>query len=65
MADPDRGLIEPAKSRAMPGTAADHAHRRWVVYEACRQARGVQDAGLQPIAGIRQHFRVEFRNKGS
>jgi predicted signal transduction protein with EAL and GGDEF domain len=62
---PDRGLIEPA--RFVPIAEDCGLIRpigRWVVHEACRQARAWQDAGLPPVPVSVNVSAVEFRNTG-
>ena len=61
---PDRGLVPP--SQFIP-VAEDcgliHQIGRWVMQEACTQARAWQDAGLLPLSIIATVSAVEFRDK--
>jgi diguanylate cyclase (GGDEF)-like protein/PAS domain S-box-containing protein len=61
---PDRGLIEPTQFVPIAEdcgliTRID----RWVILEACRQARAWQDAGLRPIPVSVNISAVGFRSK--
>ena len=62
---PDRGLVPP--SQFVP-VAEDCGLilpiGRWVLREACRQARSWQDAGLPPLPIAVNVSAVEFRDKG-
>jgi diguanylate cyclase (GGDEF)-like protein/PAS domain S-box-containing protein len=62
---PDRGLVPP--SQFIP-VAEDcgliHQIGRWVMHEACTQARVWQDAGLPPLPIAVNVSAVEFRGKG-
>jgi EAL domain-containing protein (putative c-di-GMP-specific phosphodiesterase class I) len=62
---PDRGLVEP--DQFVP-IAEDcgliKPIGRWVVHEACRQARAWQDAGLRPIPLSVNISAIEFRSRG-
>ena len=62
---PDRGLVPP--SRFVP-IAEDCGLilkiGRWVLREACRQARAWQDVGLTPVPIAVNVSAVEFRSKG-
>jgi diguanylate cyclase (GGDEF)-like protein/PAS domain S-box-containing protein len=62
---PDRGLVLP--SQFVP-IAEDCGLivpiGRWVLREACRQARAWQDAGLPPLPVAVNVSAVEFRNRG-
>jgi diguanylate cyclase (GGDEF)-like protein/PAS domain S-box-containing protein len=62
---PDRGLIAPA---AFVPIAEDSGLikpiGRWVVHEACRQARAWQDAGLRPIPVSVNISAIEFLSQG-
>jgi len=62
---PDRGLIAPAQFVPV----AEDCGRivqigRWVLREACRQARAWQNAGLPPLPIAFNVSAVEFRDKG-
>jgi EAL domain-containing protein (putative c-di-GMP-specific phosphodiesterase class I) len=61
---PDRGLVPP--SQFIP-VAEDcgliHQIGRWVMHEACTQARAWQDAGLPPLPIAVNVSAVEFRHK--
>ena len=62
---PDRGLIEPAQFVAIAEDCGlIRPIGRWVVREACRQARAWQDAGLRPIPVSVNVSAAEFRDKG-
>ena len=62
---PDRGLVPPAQ---FVPVAEDCGlilpMGRWVLREACRQARAWQDAGLPPLPIAVNVSAVEFRDKG-
>ena len=62
---PDRGLVPPAQ---FVPVAEDCGLilpiGRWVLREACRQARAWQDAGLTPLPIAVNVSAVEFRDKG-
>ena len=61
---PDRGLVEPVEFVPIAEECGlIKPIGRWVVREACRQARAWQDAGLRPIPVAVNVSAVEFRNK--
>jgi diguanylate cyclase (GGDEF)-like protein len=60
---PDRGLMEPAQFVPIAEDCGlIRPLGRWVVYEACRQARAWQDAGLAPIPVSVNISATEFRS---
>jgi diguanylate cyclase (GGDEF)-like protein/PAS domain S-box-containing protein len=62
---PDRGLVEPAEFIAIAEDCGlIRPIGRWVVREACRQARAWQDAGLRPITVSVNVSALEFRSTG-
>jgi diguanylate cyclase (GGDEF)-like protein/PAS domain S-box-containing protein len=62
---PVRGLIEPAQFVPIAEDCGlIRPIGRWVVQEACRQARAWQDAGLPPMPVSVNVSAVEFRNTG-
>lgn len=61
---PDRGWLEPAHFVPIAEDSGLIAPiGRWVVHEACRQAKTWQDAGLRPIPVSVNISAVEFRSK--
>ena len=61
---PERGLVEPAEFVPIAEDCGlIKPIGRWVVHEACRQARAWQDAGLRPIPVSVNISAVEFRSK--
>jgi EAL domain-containing protein (putative c-di-GMP-specific phosphodiesterase class I) len=61
---PDRGLLLPAQFVPLAEDCGLLLQiGRWVLYEACRQARAWQDAGLPPIPIAVNVSTVEFRDK--
>jgi diguanylate cyclase (GGDEF)-like protein/PAS domain S-box-containing protein len=62
---PVRGLLEPAHFVPIAEDCGlIRPIGRWVVHEACRQAKMWQDAGLRPIPVSVNISAVEFRSKG-
>jgi diguanylate cyclase (GGDEF)-like protein/PAS domain S-box-containing protein len=62
---PDRGLIPPAQFVPIAEDCGLIVPiGRWVLREACRQARAWQDAGLAPLVIAVNVSAVEFRDKG-
>jgi diguanylate cyclase (GGDEF)-like protein/PAS domain S-box-containing protein len=62
---PQRGSIEPAQFVPIAeDSGLITPIGRWVLYEACRQARAWQDAGLRPIPVSVNVSGVEFRSSG-
>lgn len=60
---PDRGTVEPAEFVAIAENCGLISPiGRWVIHEACRQAREWQDAGLRPIPVSVGVSAVEFRS---
>ena len=61
---PEFGLVEPAEFISIAHeSGVIKPIGRWVVHEACRQARAWQDAGLQPIPVAVNVSAAEFRNQ--
>jgi diguanylate cyclase (GGDEF)-like protein/PAS domain S-box-containing protein len=61
---PDRGLVEPAQFIPIAeDSGLIRPIGRWVVHEACRQARAWQDAGFRPIPVSVNTSAVEFRSR--
>ena len=61
----DRGLIPPAQFVPIAeDTGLLLPIGRWVLHEACRQARAWLDAGLRPVPVAVNISAVEFRDKG-
>jgi diguanylate cyclase (GGDEF)-like protein/PAS domain S-box-containing protein len=62
---PVRGLVEPAQFVPIAEDCGlIRPIGRWVVHEACRQAKAWQDAGLRPIPVSVNISAVEFRSTG-
>jgi diguanylate cyclase (GGDEF)-like protein/PAS domain S-box-containing protein len=62
---PDRGLVPPAQFVPIAEDCGLILPiGRWVLREACRQARAWQDAGLPPLPIAVNVSAVEFRDKG-
>jgi diguanylate cyclase (GGDEF)-like protein/PAS domain S-box-containing protein len=62
---PDRGLVPPAQFVPIAEDCGLILPiGRWVLREACRQARAWQDAGLPPLPIAVNVSAVEFRHKG-
>ena len=62
---PDRGLVPPAQFVPIAEDCGLIIQiGRWVLREACRQARAWQDAGLPPVPIAVNVSAVEFRDKG-
>src|SRR5229473_449864 len=62
---PDRGLVPPAQFVPIAEDCGLIVQiGRWVLREACRQARAWQDAGLPPVPITVNVSAVEFRDKG-
>src|SRR5258708_6905775 len=62
---PDRGLLPPAQFVPIAEDCGLIIQiGRWVLREACRQARAWQDAGLPPVPITVNVSAVEFRDKG-
>jgi diguanylate cyclase (GGDEF)-like protein/PAS domain S-box-containing protein len=62
---PDRGLIAPSQFVPVAEDCGLIVHiGRWVLREACRQARAWQNAGLPPLPIAVNVSAVEFRDKG-
>jgi diguanylate cyclase (GGDEF)-like protein/PAS domain S-box-containing protein len=62
---PDRGLLPPAQFVPIAEDCGLIVQiGRWVLREACRQARAWQDAGLRPLPIAVNVSAVEFRDKG-
>jgi diguanylate cyclase (GGDEF)-like protein/PAS domain S-box-containing protein len=62
---PDRGLVPPAQFVPIAEDCGLIVQiGRWVLREACRQARSWQDAGLPPLPIAVNVSTVEFRDKG-
>jgi diguanylate cyclase (GGDEF)-like protein/PAS domain S-box-containing protein len=62
---PDRGLVPPAQFVPVAEDCGLIVQiGRWVLREACRQARAWQDAGLPPVPIAVNVSAVEFRDKG-
>src|SRR6266478_6755830 len=62
---PDRGLLPPAQFVPIAEDCGLILQiGRWVLREACRQARAWQDAGLPPLPIAVNVSAVEFRDKG-
>jgi diguanylate cyclase (GGDEF)-like protein/PAS domain S-box-containing protein len=62
---PDRGLVPPAQFVPVAEDCGLIVQiGRWVLREACRQARAWQDAGLPPLPITVNVSAVEFRDKG-
>src|SRR5713226_10155847 len=62
---PDRGLIPPSQFVPIAEDCGLIVQiGRWVLCEACRQARAWQDAGLPPVPITVNVSAVEFRDKG-
>jgi diguanylate cyclase (GGDEF)-like protein/PAS domain S-box-containing protein len=62
---PDRGLVPPAQFVPIAEDCGLILQiGRWVLREACRQARAWQDAGLPPLPIAVNVSAVEFRDKG-
>jgi diguanylate cyclase (GGDEF)-like protein/PAS domain S-box-containing protein len=62
---PDRGLIAPSQFVPAAEDCGLIVHiGRWVLREACRQARAWQNAGLPPLPIAVNVSAVEFRDKG-
>jgi diguanylate cyclase (GGDEF)-like protein len=62
---PDRGLVPPSQFVPIAEDCGLILHiGRWVLREACRQARAWQDAGLPPVPVAVNVSAVEFRDKG-
>jgi diguanylate cyclase (GGDEF)-like protein/PAS domain S-box-containing protein len=62
---PDRGLVPPSQFVPIAEDCGLILQiGRWVLREACRQARAWQDAGLPPIPIAVNVSAVEFRDKG-
>ena len=62
---PVRGLVEPAQFVPIAEDCGlIKPIGRWVVHEACRQAKTWQDAGLRPIPVSVNISAVEFRSSG-
>ncbi len=60
---PDRGTVEPAEFVAIAENCGLISPiGRWILHEACRQAREWQDAGLRPIPVSVAVSAVEFRS---
>jgi len=63
--EPDRGLVPPAQFvPAAEDCGLILPIGRWVLLEACRQARAWQDAGLPPLPISVNVSAVEFRDRG-
>jgi len=61
---PDRGLVLPAEFVPLAEACGLILEiGRWVLHEACRQARAWQDAGLPPMIVAVNVSAVEFRDK--
>jgi len=61
---PDRGTVEPAEFVAIAENCGLISPiGRWVLHEACRQAREWQDAGLRPIPVSVGVSAIEFRSR--
>jgi diguanylate cyclase (GGDEF)-like protein/PAS domain S-box-containing protein len=61
---PDRGLVPPSQFVPIAEDCGLIIQiGRWVLREACRQARAWQDAGLRPLAIAVNVSAVEFRDK--
>src|SRR6266481_4258368 len=62
---PDRGLLQPAQFVPIAEDCGLIVQiGRWVLREACRQARAWQEAGLPPLPIAVNVSAVEFRDKG-
>src|ERR1700686_2467265 len=62
---PDRGLVPPSQFVPIAEDCGLIIQiGRWVLREACRQARAWQDAGLPPVPITVNVSAVEFRDKG-
>jgi len=62
---PDRGLLQPAQFVSVAEDCGLIVQiGRWVLREACRQARDWQNAGLPPLPIAVNVSAVEFRDKG-
>jgi len=62
---PDRGLVEPSQFVSIAeDSGLIKPIGRWVVHEACRQARAWQQAGLRPVPVAVNVSAVELRSKG-
>src|SRR6266481_5769562 len=62
---PDRGLLQPAQFVPIAEDCGLIVQiGRWVLREACRQARAWQNAGLPPLPIAVNVSAVEFRDKG-
>ncbi|MGH9199872.1 MAG: putative bifunctional diguanylate cyclase/phosphodiesterase [Vicinamibacterales bacterium] len=62
---PDRGLVRPTQFVPIAEDSGLIVPvGQWVLFEACRQARAWQDAGLRPVPVSVNISAVEFRSKG-
>jgi len=63
--EPDRGLVPPAQFVPIAEDCGLILPiGRWVLFEACKQARAWQDAGLPPLPVAVNVSAVEFRDRG-